>query len=56
MPMKVHHVFDSTFGTSKYRFTLLVYKLKGEEELGQKKRIIMEIRETFTLKRKYVVV
>ena len=49
-----HMVFNSTFGTSKFNFKLLAFKLKEEEEVIQQKLIRIELGERFPRNRRYV--
>ena len=49
-----HNTFKNTFGTSRFSFELLIYKLKEEEEVIRQKKIRIDIGERFRRKRKYV--
>jgi hypothetical protein len=49
-----HNVFGSSFGSSKYNFTLLIEKLKDEQEIIRQRCIRMDIGEEFVKKKFYV--
>lgn len=49
-----HSVFRNTFGTSRYSYELLVFKMKEEEEWIQQKRIQALAGYSFSLKKRYV--
>jgi hypothetical protein len=49
-----HNVFANTFGTSKYSFSLLIEKLKNEEDSTRIKFLRFEAGHTFRRNKKYV--
>ena len=49
-----HNVFNSTFGTSKFNFHLLILKLKDEEEIIRQKYIRICSGEILVRKKKYI--
>jgi hypothetical protein len=49
-----HNTFKNTFGTSRYSFQLLIFKLKDEEEAVRQKKIRMDLNERHIRKKKYV--
>lgn len=50
-----HNAFKNSFGTSRYSFSLLITKLKDEEELIRQKRIRSEYNDVVCRRRRYVI-
>jgi hypothetical protein len=50
-----HHVFNSTFFSSKYSLPIFFAKLKDEEDFIRVKDICMNLGQTFIRKKKYIV-